>query len=345
MKLRAKILLGSVLVLVIVLLCNCRIIAYGIKQGIGQLRIAHGAVPIDELLEDPEYPDSLKTKLLLIKDIRRFAIDSLGMKDSKNYNSVYDLKGKPAAYVVQACEKYRIKKYLWKFPIVGKLPYKGFFSEKDAQKEARKLEDEGYDVRIANPSGWSTMGWFNDPVLSSMLRRREGGLSELIIHELTHSTIFVKDDSELNENIADYVGEYGTRYYLSSKYGDSSEYVLRYNAFIADGEILANHFIRGARYLDSLYTSEAFVNMPDAEKDQLKSQAINRIISEVDSLPLRVMDPEMMKQRRLKDVNNTFFTGYITYHNRKADLIKECNEKFGGDFMKHFADLKSKYGK
>ncbi|MBO4773051.1 MAG: aminopeptidase, partial [Bacteroidales bacterium] len=173
MKLRNKILLGILAILILLVAFNYKLVRYGIEQGLGQLEMVRNAVPIDDLLADPEYPDSLKQKLLLIKEIRRYAIDSLHLKDSKNYNAVYDLKGRPTAYVVQACEKYRIKKYLWKFPVVGKLPYKGFFDEEDAKKEVAWLEKQGYDTRIALPSGWSTMGWFTDPVLSTMLRRSE----------------------------------------------------------------------------------------------------------------------------------------------------------------------------
>ena len=124
MKLRNKILLGILAILILLVAFNYKLVRYGIEQGLGQLEMVRNAVPIDDLLADPEYPDSLKQKLLLIKEIRRYAIDSLHLKDSKNYNAVYDLKGRPTAYVVQACEKYRIKKYLWKFPVVGKLPYK-----------------------------------------------------------------------------------------------------------------------------------------------------------------------------------------------------------------------------
>ena len=148
MKLRNKILLGILAILILLVAFNYKLVRYGIEQGLGQLEMVRNAVPIDDLLADPEYPDSLKQKLLLIKEIRRYAIDSLHLKDSKNYNAVYDLKGRPTAYVVQACEKYRIKKYLWKFPVVGKLPYKGFFDEEDAKKEAALLEKQGYDTPL-----------------------------------------------------------------------------------------------------------------------------------------------------------------------------------------------------
>lgn len=345
MKTRNKILLGILAVLVVLIAFNYKLVRYGIEQGLGQLEMVRNAVPIDDLLADPEYPDSLKQKLLLIKEIRRYAIDSLHLKDSKNYNAVYDLKGRPTAYVVQACEKYRIKKYLWKFPVVGKLPYKGFFDEEDAKKEAALLEKQGYDTRIAHPSGWSTMGWFTDPVLSSMLRRSEGELADLIIHELTHSTVFVKDNSELNENIADYVGENGAKRYLASKYGDTSAVLFNYSAAITDNERMAMYFLRGAHKLDSLYQSADFIALPDNEKDTLKLAMIQDIINNVDTVNFVRIKPQRIKNVRLKNINNTFFTGYMTYYNRKDSLRMECQRDFGGDFMKHLESFKERWGR
>lgn len=345
MKLRNKILLGILAILILLVAFNYKLVRYGIEQGLGQLEMVRNAVPIDDLLADPEYPDSLKQKLLLIKEIRRYAIDSLHLKDSKNYNAVYDLKGRPTAYVVQACEKYRIKKYLWKFPVVGKLPYKGFFDEEDAKKEAALLEKQGYDTRIAHPSGWSTMGWFTDPVLSTMLRRSEGELADLIIHELTHSTVFVKDNSELNENIADYVGENGAKRYLASKYGDTSAILFNYSAAITDNEKMAMYFLRGAHKLDSLYQSADFIALPDNEKDTLKRAMIQDIINNVDTVNFVRIKPQRIQSSRMKNINNTFFTSYMTYYNRKDSLRMECQRDFGGDFMKHLESFKERWGR
>ena len=345
MKLSNKILLGILAILILLVAFNYKLVRYGIEQGLGQLEMVRNAVPIDDLLADPEYPDSLKQKLLLIKEIRRYAIDSLHLKDSKNYNAVYDLKGRPTAYVVQACEKYRIKQYLWKFPVVGKLPYKGFFDEEDAKKEVAWLEKQGYDTRIAHPSGWSTMGWFTDPVLSSMLRRSEGELADLIIHELTHSTVFVKDNSELNENIADYVGENGAKRYLTSKYGDTSTVLFNYSAAITDNERMAMYFLRGAHKLDSLYQSADFIALPNAQKDTLKRAMIQDIINNVDTVNFVRIKPQRIQSSRMKNINNTFFTSYMTYYNRKDSLRMECQRDFGGDFMKHLESFKERWGR
>ena len=340
-----KIILAVVAVIVIFLLVNIKLVIYGVQQGLGQLEMVRNAVPISDLLSDKNYPDSLKQKLLIINEVRRFAMDSLGLKNSENYNAVYDLKGRATAYVVQAAEKYRVKKYVWKFPVVGRLPYKGYFDEADAKKEAESLKQQGYDVRIVNPGGWSTMGWFKDPILSTMLRRDEANLAELIIHELTHSTVFVKNNSELNENIADYVGENGAKLYLKAKYGDTSKVISKYVNSIEDNLTLANYFLYSAKKLDSLYCAEDFLKLSDTLKDVEKQKFISEIIDGIDVLEFKVFDKTKIKKNRLKNVNNTFFTGYMTYYNKKDSLdIQRINE-FNGDFLKQLEHLKEKYGR
>ncbi len=340
-----KILLVLLAVIVIYLLVNIKLVIYGVRQGLGQLDMVRNAVPVDTLLNDLNYPDSLKQKLLIIKDVRRFAMDSLGLKNSPNYNAVYDLKGRPTAYVVQAAEKYRVKKYLWNFPVVGKLPYKGFFEKEDAEKEAKRLQDKGYDTRIVHPGGWSTMGWFTDPIMSNMLLKDEANLAELIIHELTHSTVFVKDNSELNENIADYVGENGAVLYLKSKYGESSPLITRYKNSIEDNLTLANYFLQSAKGLDSLYCTEGFKNLPDSLKDVEKQRFIASIIDGIDSVGFKAFDPTKIKKNTLRNVNNTFFTGYMTYYNKKDTLREQCFNQFDGDFLHHLQYLKEEYGR
>lgn len=345
MSVSGKIIRIVLILFVAFLLINYKLISYGIQQGLGQLEMVRNAVDVDTLLNDKNYPDSLKQKLLIIKEVRQFAIDSLGLKNSPNYNAVYDLKGRATAYVVQAAEKYRVKKYLWKFPVVGKLPYKGYFDENDAKKEAENLEKQGLDVRIVNPSGWSTMGWFKDPILSNMLNKNEASLAELIIHELTHSTVFVKDNSELNENIADYVGENGAKIYLKAKYGDTSKVLKNYENVIDDNLTLANYFLRSAKKLDSMYCTENFLTLSDSLKNIEKQLFISKIIDGISQLNFKNFSPEKIKKGRLKNINNTFFTSYMTYYNRKDSLEIQRINDFDNDFFRQLKFFKEKYGK
>lgn len=117
-------------------------------------------------------------------------------------------------YVVTACAPFAFQPRMWHFPVVGSFPYKGFFEKNKALAEAKKIkEEEGLEVSVRTAGGWSTLGWFKDPVLSNMLNRSEGDLANLIIHELTHGTLFVKD-SRLSMKISLPLSVIKERYFL-----------------------------------------------------------------------------------------------------------------------------------
>ncbi|MDV3310561.1 MAG: aminopeptidase, partial [Cyclobacteriaceae bacterium] len=170
-RLLRRILLIVLILAAVLTIWYIDLIVYGISQARGQLTIVWQARPVEEYLADPLYPDTLKQKLRLIDEVRAFAIDSLGLRDTRNYKTLYDQKGKEVMWVVTASERFRLQPHYWKFPILGAVPYKGFFNEESALRQAKKLAAEGWDVNVRNPGGWSTLGWFTDPILSKMLER------------------------------------------------------------------------------------------------------------------------------------------------------------------------------
>jgi len=236
-----------------VLVWQWPLVSYGARMGWGQWKIIWGARPVATVMADPAFPDSLKSKLRLIEEVRRFAIDSLGLKDTENYKTLYDQHGQELMWVVQACPPFELKAKLWHFPLIGNLPYKGFFEKEKALAERQLLMRENYDVSIRNPGGWSTLGWFTDPILSDMLTRRDGDLAGLIIHEMVHATIFVKDNADFNENLASFIGDTAAYHFLAHKYGRQSEPYLRYWHEDQDYRRYSRHILRGTRQLDSLY--------------------------------------------------------------------------------------------
>jgi predicted aminopeptidase len=118
---------------------------------------------------------------------------------------------------------FQLKAYEWDFPLIGSFSYKGFFNYDQALEEEDKIRKNGYDTSIDEIAGWSTLGWFKDPVLSDMLDRSSGSLANLIIHELTHGTLYVKDNVDFNENLASFVGDKGALIFLRHKYGENSK--------------------------------------------------------------------------------------------------------------------------
>ena len=324
----------------LILLClfNCKSICYGIEQGVGQLKIVWKAKPLKDYLNDDNYPDSLKAKIRLIEEIKQFSVDSLGIYPSKNYTKMYDQKGRPGMYVVTACEPYDLIPYQWSFPIVGKFSYKGFFKKRKAVNEALSLEKEGYDTDVGEVNAWSTLGWFKDPVMSSMLEKTEGQLARVLIHELTHGTIFVKNDVQFNENLASFIGDKGALLFLKHKYSEDSEIIKTYLDELSDLQKIRAHMHRAAEELKEFY-KEKQGQKPTKEK----KEKIQKILSDMDTLSLNSYQKVRNMQAMKDTLNNTFFTDFLMYREDQKILEKTFSEDFGGDFNLYFNHLKARY--
>jgi predicted aminopeptidase len=336
-----RLLAGLLIALVVLVVIFWDLVSYAVRQGYGQFTIIWHARPVDEFLSDPEFPDSLKARLNFISEVRRYSIDSLGLKDTENYKTMFDQKGKEIMWVVMACEKFRLKPKEWEFPIVGAVPYKGFFNEKRANDLKEELENEGWDVVIRNPGGWSTLGWFTDPILSKMLSRSEGDLANLIIHEMSHATIFVKDSVDFNENLATFIGDRGAEKFLIYKYGEHSKEYTNYMEEDKDYLKFVDHMLRGAKKLDSLYDT-VDPTSPIEGKLESKERVIRRIINSLDTLSL-TLTSNLSKRFRNVLPNNAYFMNFRQYQSKQDTFANEWKVKFDGDLRVYISYLSSKY--
>ena len=316
-------------------------VRYGLEQGVGQLTVIWNARPAEEMLSDPSFPDSLKEKLKWIETVRALAIDSLGLKDTENYRTVYDQRGKEVLWVVTACEPFQLKPKLWEFPIVGSVPYKGYFDKTKAVAEGKALEREGWDVSVRNPGGWSTLGWFTDPILSGMLERNEGDLASLIIHEMVHATLWVKDSIDFNENLATFIGDTAAYDFLTYRFGGHSRQYDTYLYEDQDYRRYSQHMLRGAKGLDSLYhTFQSTDSL--AEKRKKKEAFIRKIVSSLDTLALHnAKEPSQRFAHRLP--NNAYFMSFRHYQSRLSRFKVEMNNKFPGNLKGYLRYLAEKY--
>lgn len=323
--------------------CN-RYASYLTQAAAGQMRIVVKSEKIDDYLQNPAIPDSVRKQLQLVKEIRAYAFDKLGLLPTNNYTKFYDQQGKPLLWVVSAGKEFELKPKLWWFPIVGNVSYKGFFSREGAEDEALGLQKDGYDTRIREVNAWSTLGWFSDPVMSSMLEYPEADLAELLFHELSHSTIFIKGDVDFSESLANFIGMRGAIMYLEDKYGKQSKEYTRYVNDIADIDRFENYMLYSAIKLDSLYASFKPEYTPTVKR-ALKQAYIGKIIANIDTVNFidNSYYHHVFDRRPLP--NNAYFIVKRQYNSKMGYFATEMQTIAGGDLVKYIAYLREKYKK
>jgi predicted aminopeptidase len=209
---------------------------YLMQAAQGQLSISSNRKPIAEVIAAPETSAQLRERLKLIADAREFASHELGLPDNQSYRSFVDLKRDYAVWNVFATDRFSVEPRRWCFPIAGCVVYRGYFKESAAQDYALNARAKGGDAAVSGAAAYSTLGHFNDPVLSSMLRWSDTQIGATLFHELAHQVYYVPNESEFNEAFASVVEEAGAKRWLEKR-GDSTSFAaweiarLRGNAF------------------------------------------------------------------------------------------------------------------
>ncbi len=183
-------------------------------------RILARREPIEKLVNSADTDPLTRAKLQLVLDARTFAVDSLGLKAGESFTTFSQLRTDTLVLVLAGAYRDELKPATWWFPIVGRVPYKGFFDPADAERAAKEMESRGFDVYLRPASAFSTLGWFNDPLLSTTLALDSASLANTVIHELTHNTFYAPGQAIFNESFANFVGAHGAMSFFRTR-GDS----------------------------------------------------------------------------------------------------------------------------
>ena len=200
------------------LFSGCQTISFYGQAIHGQYKMLADQKPLDELIASPDTSTKLRDKLSLILELRRYAEQELKLKADGNYLKYADLHRSNAVWNVYAAPELSMESKPWWYPVVGRLTYRGYFSERGAEKYAAKLRKQGYDVYVGGVDAYSTLGWFKDPVLNTFIDNSDRWLANLIFHELSHRRVFAKSDTEFNEAFATAVAEVGAKRWLESRH-------------------------------------------------------------------------------------------------------------------------------
>lgn len=240
-----------VLALGVVLLAVTPLGRYLARAGYEEARILLARRPIAGLVADSSLDALTRGKLQLVLEARAFARDSLGLPPKDAFTQFTQLRSDTLVLVLSGARPDWLEPVLWRFPLVGRLPYKGYFRLQDALAADSALRADGFDTYLRPASAFSTLGWFNDPLLSTTLAADSVDLVNTVIHELTHNRYFAAGDATFNESFANFVGARGAQAFFLSR-GDSLRAMLA-AARWADERALARFWGDLYRSLDSTF--------------------------------------------------------------------------------------------
>ena len=239
-----------ILITIVIILPEGR---YLLRAGYEQSRILLRRQPIPEVIADPDTPVWVGQMLEMVLAARNYAADSLGLEVGETYTSYAAVGRDTLLLVLSASAPHALRAYTWRYPIVGVVPYKGFFRPSDARRAARRLSERGLDVYMRSARAYSTLGWFEDPLLSTLLQPDTVEVVSTIVHEVTHNTLFLPGQVAFNESFANFVGYRGAERFFRAR-GD--EHLAARAAEGWQAQLRSYRFFEAlAARLDSVYTS------------------------------------------------------------------------------------------
>jgi predicted aminopeptidase len=276
MKSRTGLALLGVLLASTLVLQGCSPL-YVLRAGYEQARILQARRPIADVVADPATPPEVRRKLDLVVQARTYAASVLDLDAGDSYTTFSRIDRDTLALVVSAARRDRLEAITWWFPIVGRVPYKGFFNPDRARAEAERLDRRGYDVYLRTVGAFSTLGWFNDPLLSTMLRYDDVGLASTVIHELTHNTIFIPGRVSFNESFATFVGDRGAIDFFCTRDGEEAATCQQASDEWHDNVLFARYLGEVIAALEEVYARENLdVEARVAARDQVFQAAQQR---------------------------------------------------------------------
>ena len=309
--------------LILLFLSGCETLSYYAQAIGGQMDLISRAKPAARLIADPATPQPLRERLELARAIRDYASRELGLPDNGSYRSYADLGRPYVVWNVVAAPEFSLEPVESCFPVAGCVPYRGFFAQEDAERHAAKLRAAGNDVNVRGVAAYSTLGRFDDPLLSTFIGHPDTELARLIFHELSHQVLYVKNDSTFNESFAVAVERAGVRRWLAATGRNAG-----LQSFLDTQE-------RSAKFLALLEQMrtrlKALYGQPLAPEEmrQRKRAEFTELRKVLDSNP------------RLKDMqaNNALLASFATYTQLVPAFEKLLAEE-GGDLEKFYSRVK-----
>jgi predicted aminopeptidase len=317
----AALLGGGALGLCVVFVPGC---AYLAQAARGQLQLMAGRMPVAEALAEVDLTDSERDRLELVGRVKSFGEDVIGLSPTKNYDTINPTFDQ-VVWNVSGTAPDRFEPHQYAYPVVGKLPYIGFFERSAADEEAALLESLGWETYVRSAGAYSTLGWFRDPLWRSMLAWDVEQLSNTVLHELAHATVWLPGHGSFNESLATFLGDQAAARFMESIRAERPEAYTVWQDREHDGALYKEAMHELVARLDGLYQS----GLPRGEVLARKAQVIAEARSRWGTLPWRIEG-----YRRALDedrtVNNARLVQFRVY-NTGSVAFEEALARFGGD--------------
>jgi predicted aminopeptidase len=320
------------------LLSGCANLGYYLQSVSGQFDLWRRERPIEEVVNDPATPETLRRKLTAVVEIRAFASRELRLPDNRSYRLYADLGRPYVVWNVFATEEFSVQPAQWCFLMVGCVSYRGYFSKDDADRFATELGRQGYDVYVGPVPAYSTLGWFPDPVLNTFIHYPVAEIARLVFHELTHQVVYVRDDTVFNESLAVAVEQEGVRRWLT-RAGDAQQksvYERTQRIRAAFVQLVRKHRER----LDELYRTE----LAPEEMRARKMEILRNLEQEYEAIKLQDWggfagyDPWFARKP-----NNAQLAS-IAIYTQMVPAFQALLEREGGDLLRFHAAVRALAG-
>ena len=310
---------------------------YLIHAGIAEGRILSGRRPIDRVIADPATSPEVRRQLRLVLQARTYAREALGLEVGQSYTTFSRVESDTLAMVLSAARDDAFEQVTWWFPIVGHVPYKGYFGEGKAERAAAELQEDGYDTYVRPTAAFSTLGWFNDPMLSTLLRYDDVQLVATVIHELTHNTLFVPSRVSFNESFASFVGDRGAIAYFCALEGEAGERCRLARDYWADNLVFGGFLQRLVAELDATYRR---TDIGRAEKLRLKRRILTDAARRYGESIVPALRTHAFRRYDPARANNASLIARRLYFDR-LDRFEAVYAALGGDLPRAVREIRS----
>jgi predicted aminopeptidase len=278
---------------------------------------------VEEALAGETLGPKENERLQLVALVKAFGEEELGLKRTENYQTVYLESNQAPIYTLSASPKDRLKQVTWWFPFVGRVPYLGFFDLEEAKKKGESLLHKDLDVFMGVADAYSTLGWFKDPVTMNLLEGSTLDLVETILHEMTHTTLYLRGQGEFNEGLAVLVGKAGAVEFFDSKYGPFDPLTIEAKNSMADERLFSFYLDSLLNKLDQLYNSPISYQEKLVQREKVFASFLDRFVEIKAQL-----QTDRFTHFGIVELNNAYLMSVGLYHrnfNLFDALLKEKN--------------------